>query len=159
MSALNGKPEMLDRATALWARFKKAVFCMVGIFAFVVQMLIPTGSMAQNGDWIEICSELGAVFIQVDMTDEDTPQKTECPDCADCLLCAAVGFDVVRLSHPHLASLQTEISTWQPDPASAIEGTYRAWPYTRGPPLGRPEISNRVFSAFSASIQVNGGAL
>lgn len=55
----------------------------------VLQLLFPNLSRADSATtWIEICSEFGAVEIQVQLNDEDSQDK-DCPDCDICLMCIA----------------------------------------------------------------------
>ncbi len=55
----------------------------------VLQMLFPSlGKAAGSGWWIEICSEFGAVEVQIPLEDQNSHDR-ECPDCDSCLICLA----------------------------------------------------------------------
>ena len=46
---------------------------LLGALALVLQLLAPSFSSASEGEWIEICSEAGAIMVQVDLSgDADT---------------------------------------------------------------------------------------
>ncbi|WP_054458982.1 FAD:protein FMN transferase [Phaeobacter sp. 11ANDIMAR09] len=85
------------------------------VVMLVLQMLFPSlGKAAGSGRWIEICSEFGAVEVQIPLEDQNS-QDRECPGCDSCLICLAengqtrstqvASFTLVsacykRLAHP-----------------------------------------------------------
>ncbi len=143
---------------SLFDRVSRAVCGLVGIFLLLLQMLGP--ALASSGDsmWIEICSEAGAVWVEVDLEEDTDDPTAPCPKCADCALCAvttaaplpdlplvAQAGDV-RLVHVANQSL------------CDLHSPKWLWPETRGPPHLTKEESERALRASMASTQVFGGA-
>nr|WP_243470830.1 hypothetical protein [Ruegeria denitrificans] len=108
--------------------------------------------------WIEICSEAGAVWVEVDLEEGTDDPTAPCPKCADCALCAVTTAaplpDLPELTRDRF--FQAERCETR-DLVKDYTGK-RLWPETRGPPRARQEIYERAQRASIASIQVTGGA-
>ncbi|RBW55132.1 hypothetical protein DS906_14505 [Ruegeria sp. A3M17] len=108
---------------------------------------------------MEICSEAGAVWVQIDLEEEDQDPAAPCPKCADCALCAVTSAAPV----PDLPVLirGSIVHTAHPSPCDLVQvcNLKRLWPETRGPPAAPKYKAERAQRASIASIQVSGGAL
>ncbi|TMV03405.1 hypothetical protein FGK63_19520 [Ruegeria sediminis] len=107
---------------------------------------------------MEICSEAGAVYVQVDLQ-EDAGDTAPCPECASCVLCAVTGVgpapDLPETARPD--HVQSEIF-----PSRNVYKPYNPaqfWPDNRGPPAAPETESERARRASMATIQRSGGAL
>ncbi|WP_371170601.1 DUF2946 family protein [Aliiroseovarius sp. 2305UL8-7] len=132
---------------------------MVAMTALVLQLFTSSMGQAADGTWIEICSDFGTSYVQVDLGDGAPAQQKNCPDCENCALCATGSMALVGTAHQQ---------HWQPMHHAGAEAlqaqlngpTYhRAWPETRGPPAAYLENVNCAICAETATIPVKGGAL
>ena len=104
---------------------------VLGIVLMVLQLLAPQLAQAGEGAWIEICSEEGAVWIQMPVEGTDDP----CPDCGDCLMCST-GVDFMTPAYGGVVEpvlLDARQPTRTDVSARAVRN--RLWPETRGPPI------------------------
>jgi hypothetical protein len=134
---------------------------LLGALALVLQLLAPSFSSASEGEWIEICSEAGAIIVQVDLSgdaDQPSPTGAPCPECADCVLCATCdvaapgAVPVIEARDLRVKPVQPVLQTSVPvNPA-------QLWPETRGPPLAPENRIERVVCASMASTLTTGGA-
>ncbi|WP_204115884.1 DUF2946 family protein [Shimia biformata] len=109
--------------------------------AIVVILILATQSFAMTqmggGDWIEICGENGAEIVRIDGV---TPggDSGACPDCGDCLFCAAAAASIlpqeVSVAAPKQRPLRFHLSQQAGLPAAA-----QYWRQSRGPPLNNKE--------------------
>ena len=121
-------------------------------------MLGPVLASSGESMWVEICSEAGAVWVQVDLEEGTEDPTAPCPKCADCALCAVTTTapvpELPTVSQPataHFAGLQCDDQIERRDET-------RLWPETRGPPPAPHDITERALRASVASTQKIGGA-
>ncbi len=138
-------------------RVSRAACGVVGIFLLLLQMLGPALASAGDSTWIEICSEGGAVWVEVDL--EETADPTApCPKCADCALCAVTSAAPV----PELPAVTrfgfVQTARCENPDQVFVYDVKRLWPETRGPPLAPLDTTERSLRASMAFTQVTGGA-
>ncbi len=136
---------------------KGALAC--AMLALMLQLFTSSMGYASNGTWIEICSDFGTEYVQVDLADAPSSHQNGCPDCANCALCGAFPVQLTGNTGPHLVPMITQVSINRPDLQVVGPTHSRAWPETRGPPAATKKNADRALSAIMASIQENGGAL
>ncbi|WP_254055858.1 DUF2946 family protein [Ruegeria sp. EL01] len=151
---------MLANATIhdLSVRAFHAACGLAGIFLLLLQTFGPALASPGESMWIEICSEAGAVWVEVDLDEEGQDPTKPCPKCADCTLCAVTGVvpvpdvpDLARIEFIHHVQSRHE-------DVFVSYNSARLWPETRGPPR-EPEIkTERASRASKAFTQVSGGA-
>ncbi|WP_235216146.1 DUF2946 family protein [Ruegeria halocynthiae] len=139
-------------------RALRAVCAFAGIFLLLLQLLGPALASPGQSMWVEICSEAGAVWVQVDLEEEDRDPTAPCPKCADCALCAVTAAAPLP-GQPELIRAEF-IQTAQSGVRILYEPYVSAWlwPETRGPPAAPGHKTERALRASMASIQVIGGA-
>lgn len=144
---------------SLPVRALRATCALVGILLLLLQTVGPALASPGQSMWVEICSEAGAVWVQIDLEEEDLDPTAPCPKCADCALCAITSAAPV----PNLPVLARDsvIHTEHPSSRDLVEicSLKRLWPETRGPPAAPKKHIERAQRARIASIQVSGGAL
>ena len=136
----------------------RAAAGFAGIFLLLLQLLSPALASSHQGTWIEICSEAGAVWVQVDAEEDIIDPTAPCPKCADCALCAVTGNaplpgtpELARFEFVRFVRLDC-LELYKPhNPA-------RMWPETRGPPSAIQSETERAPRVPMASFQVTGGA-
>lgn len=136
----------------------RALAGLAGIFLLLLQLLGPALASPGQGVWMEICSEAGAVWVQVDPEEETDDPAAPCPKCADCALCAVTS--AAPLANPVEVALREGLSVVHPS-QTHICNPYvfaRLWPETRGPPCETQHRTERAPRASMASTQVTGGA-
>ncbi|MDP5219115.1 hypothetical protein Q5Y75_17995 [Ruegeria sp. 2205SS24-7] len=143
-------------STAPGRRLNSA-FALLGIALFVLQLLAPSLVRAGGGEWIEICSDGAAVWIQIDEDGEER-ESEPCPKCQNCMLCAVGSFaplatvpGVSLTPAPASARLSVPAQCEHHNPA-------QFWPDNRGPPL---ESQNHMIRALRVVLDftpVTGGA-
>ncbi|MGV6847925.1 MAG: DUF2946 family protein [Marinibacterium sp.] len=136
----------------------RAVAGLAGILLLMLQLLGPALASPGQGTWMEICSEAGAVWVQVDPDEDTGDPAAPCPKCANCPLCAVIGLAPLP-AMPGLAIwevVQTEAFA-RTDQYKPHKSTW-LWPQTRGPPRGPEKTTERAWRASMASTQVIGGA-
>lgn len=145
------------RSANLPHRTLRALAGCAAILLMLLQLVAPQLARAGQGNWIEICSEGGAVWVQV--TEDETPDpNVTCPGCADCALCALTG--PAPLPDLPVCALFQGVQNGQ----SALKPLYktvnslRLRPETRGPPAAAQDRIARAPRAVLASIQNTGGA-
>lgn len=139
-------------------RASRAACACAGLLLLLLQLLGPALASPGQSMWVEICSEAGAVWVEVALNEESQDPTAPCPKCADCMLCTASGegllpeltqigqFEFVQFAH------YRSVDVFNLNPSD------RLWPETRGPPRG-PEIKpDRAPRASTASLPVFGGA-
>ncbi|MDE9451634.1 hypothetical protein J3R80_14255 [Aliiroseovarius sp. Z3] len=129
------------------------------LLALVLQLFTSSMGYASNGTWIEICSDFGTEYVQVDLSDPSLPVPDDCHDCFDCVMCAASMAALVDNRQPQLAPSHVAAQIVLLNPQTLGVALRRAWPETRGPPAANKKTADRAARAFMASIQENGGAL
>ncbi|MCK8465156.1 DUF2946 family protein [Aliiroseovarius sp. S1339] len=129
------------------------------MLALALQLFTSSMGYASNGMWIEICSDFGTEYVQVDLSDDPTSDQNGCPDCANCALCAVSLTGLPPASPAHFAFGSTVLEATQLQTQTVGPVFRRAWPETRGPPAANKNKADRALRAFQASIQENGGAL
>lgn len=140
-------------------RASRAACGLAGIFLLLLQMLGPVLASPGESMWVEICSEAGAVWVQVDLEEEgDNDPTAPCPKCADCALCA------VAVSAPMPGALlpasvgNVQNVRFEHGGQCILYSPKHLWPETRGPPFTTLEESERAPRASMASTQLIGGA-
>ena len=144
---------------SLPVRALRATCALAGILMLLLQTIGPALASPGQSMWVEICSEAGAVWVQIDLEEEDLDPTAPCPKCADCALCAVTSAAPVP-NWPFLArdnAIHTEHSS--PRDLVQVYSLKRLWPETRGPPAAHKKYLERAQRASIASIQVSGGAL
>lgn len=137
-------------------RFISAVWSVVLGLMLVVQLLLPNLTNAEQGTWIEICSDEGAVWVEIQT---ETPTGDEdCPDCATCAFCNLVAAEAMPM--PQTATLSPSKST---EVKSETRQCYalnpaQFWPENRGPPADPKNTTVPAAGASMASPQSNGAA-
>lgn len=136
----------------------RALCACAGIFLLLLQLLGPALASPGQSMWVEICSEAGAVWVQMDLEEETEDPTAPCPKCADCALCAVTSAapvpDAPILTRDGLFNAsRCEFS----DLVQACS-VKRLWPQTRGPPHSPHEEPERAQRASMASTQTTGGA-
>ena len=143
------------RTTRLWC-VRSSFGALIGILALLMQML-PALASSEDGTWIEICSDLGPVMMQVDASGEPGEQPA-CPECEDCTLCAAAAPSILANSD------ETRIKTCEDQSAgfSVLTNTQdlprHLRPVTRGPPQGKEKSATHPPRLSPAPTLFNGGA-
>ncbi|WP_438826205.1 DUF2946 family protein [Ruegeria atlantica] len=139
-------------------RASRVVCACAGILLLLLQLLGPALASPGQSMWVEICSETGAVWVQVDLEKEADDPTAPCPKCADCALCAVTSAAPVpdlpilaQDSFVHMASCDSHDLPHD-------NGIKRLWPETRGPPRANQVESERAQRASKASTQLIGGA-
>lgn len=137
---------------------RSLIAASVGVTALILQLLVPTLARASAGDWVEICSDLGVVMVQLDLNDVDDSPATR-PDCANCPLCLAsasappefdmsIGAAVSGMSVPVPAA-----------PGIRLHESRRQRPEARGPPVRSIELTSPMAFVIKEPIRYNGGVL
>lgn len=132
---------------------------VVSMLALVLQLITSSIGYASNGTWIEICSDFGTEYVQVDLSEAPTGDHDRCPDCANCAMCAVSLTGLVGESHTSFAPVFAVASVTQQQSQTDGPAFWRAWPETRGPPAATKNKTDRAHCAFIATFQENGGAL
>ncbi|WP_170411877.1 DUF2946 family protein [Ruegeria atlantica] len=140
-------------------RALRATCALAGILLLLLQLLGPALASPGQSMWVEICSEAGAVWVEVDFEEEDRDPTAPCPKCADCALCAVTT--AAPLPDLPVLTRDRTVRTAHRSYCELVQvyGSKRLWPETRGPPRGLKIITERALRASIASIQVSGGAL
>lgn len=131
----------------------------LAVLALIVQLFVTVPAFASNGTMIEICSEFGSVYIEVDLTDGQGGGDADCADCGDCMLCAtsltAMPHGSATSVEPLLAAACVGLT------AAQTKGPVQSctWPETRGPPAASDMITDRATGAIMANFPLDGGAL
>lgn len=144
------------------SRMARVVTGLLGVLALVFQLLVPSFSSAavMSGDavWIEICSETGVAIIQVDANSGLPVEEAPCPDCGDCVFCAAASPGM----QPGTANAECGdalcLTHWMAAADIRVVNPAQFWSHLRGPPLATQDIIVRAPRASMASIPVKGDA-
>lgn len=136
----------------------RAVAGLAGIFMLILQLLSPALASPGQSTWMEICSEAGAVWVQVDLESETQDPTAPCPKCADCALCAVTGAaplpDMPQVSLTGIEQfVRCDIGQ-----IFDLHKSERLWPETRGPPPENKNKIERALRASMASTQIRGVA-
>lgn len=135
----------------------RAVCACAGIFLLLLQLLGPALASPGQSMWIEICSEAGAVWVEVDLEEPTDDPTAPCPKCADCALCAITATASLP-DQPVLT--QTGFAEFLQSRICERVTSYRSerlWPETRGPPFAAHEKTERALRAPMAPTQIPGG--
>ncbi|NOD47368.1 MULTISPECIES: DUF2946 family protein [unclassified Ruegeria] len=139
-------------------RVLRAVCGVAGALLLLLQMLGPVLASPGQSMWVEICSEAGAVWVEVDLEEENTDPTAPCPKCADCALCAVTTAGPVPDTPLLVADRAQQIVLPGIGDPCNYHNSKRLWPETRGPPFTTQEESERALRASMASTQIFGGA-
>ncbi|WP_298849992.1 DUF2946 family protein [uncultured Ruegeria sp.] len=142
----------------LFDRVSRAVCGLVGIFLLLMQMLGPVLASPGDSMWIEICSEAGAVWVEVDLEEDTNDPTAPCPKCADCALCAVTTAAPLPDLHQLAQAGNVQIAPSANRGLCVLYNSKRLWPETRGPPFATQDESERALRASVAFTQVIGGA-
>ena len=129
---------------------------LIGILALLMQML-PALANSEDGTWIEICSDLGPVMMQIG-ANGDFGEESDCPECEDCTLCATAAAStlandyVIPVKSPAIRGTGFVILT------NTRETPRHLRPVTRGPPQGEEQSAACMPRLSLALIPLNGGA-
>ena len=139
-------------------RATRAACGLAGILLLLLQAFGPALASPGESVWMEICSEGGAVWVEVDL-EEDTEDPTAyCPKCADCALCAVTSAapapELVQI--PQIGNFR--VVQLQNSKSSMLYKSHKLWPETRGPPRPTQETAERALRASMASTLSIGGA-
>jgi len=133
---------------------------VLAILLLVVQVAAPSQGLAfVDGNWIEICSDEGAEFVQLDALGNEIPAEDEkCPECSSCSFCAtacsAILTPVDYSQRVHYVMMsQSGIERVESKANSA-----QFWPDTRGPPSATRNNFAKALSLHLAPILNNGEA-
>lgn len=129
----------------------------LGVLVLIFQLLVPSFSFAADGEWIEICSEVGAVLIEVDPDTGAPVQEEPCPECDDCMLCAASGPAVMSLTVTQRADPFADEMCPMEQSETAVTNPAQFWSQLRGPPLANQDIIERARRASMALTSNTGG--
>ncbi|WP_432448481.1 hypothetical protein [Aliiroseovarius marinus] len=143
----------------------RSAVAIMAVLALSLQLIGVNAAQASSGNWIEICSDFGVSYVQMDsdgnaIAKSGSPdESTDCPDCADCVNCATVAFDLLAVNGTQ--QLQLEMQAMQVSLGPQFSGLWskHAWPETRGPPTVNKEKTARALCAIMADSLFNGGAL
>ncbi|MBO9411699.1 MULTISPECIES: DUF2946 family protein [unclassified Ruegeria] len=145
---LHNLPVRASRVACAWA----------GILLLLLQTLGPVLASPGQSMWVEICSEAGAVWVQVDLEEGTKDPTAPCPKCADCALCAVTTLAPLP-DLPHLVlSQKTDLAQCQFADQFQPHDQTRLWPESRGPPRAPQETTERALRASVASTLKIGGA-
>lgn len=129
----------------------------LGVLALIFQLLVPSFSFAAEGEWIEICSDVGAVLIEIDPDTGAPVQNDPCPDCDDCVMCAVSGAATMVQT----LAVQTDpiaVGLGPVGPAEiSVSNPAQFWSQLRGPPLAPQDIIERARRASMALTSNTGG--
>ena len=141
----------------LTARAFQAVAGVLGILLLLLQLVAPSLASAEQGEWMEICSEAGAVWVQV-TPEDNNPDTGPCQDCAHCALCAVTAAAPLP-QMPQIDPLRfVQNEQWGVHDLYISHKSQHLWPAGRGPPCAPQDRTERAPRASMASIQVTGGA-
>lgn len=137
-------------------RLASALCTVVWMILLVAQQLLPNLASAEQGNWIEICSGEGAVWVEVQS--ETTEGEKDCPDCATCAFCNLVTPEAPFA--PQSAALSTSMFSEVKSETRQCFATNPAqdWPDNRGPPATPKNITVRAAGAFMALTRSKGVA-
>lgn len=118
----------------------RLVLTVVLALAVMLAQSVPGMAMqstSTSAGWIEICSDGGSVFIQVN----EDGQEHE-PECLHCDFCLVPAAEVQGLTTaPKIASALTEFTTfsYSTDRVGLPDSPEQYWSATRGPPIASVE--------------------
>ena len=149
------------------SRMARVVTGLLGVLALAFQLLVPSFSSAAphyseraSGDleWIEICSETGVTLVQVETETGLPAQNQPCPECGDCVFCAAAG----PVMQPGLGFAECGdalcLTHWRADADIRVINPAQFWSHLRGPPLAAQDRTVRAPRASMASTPDKGDA-
>ncbi len=119
----------------------------------VVQLLFPSlGKAEAPATWIEICSEFGAIQVQISL-DEDEHQDKDCPDCDKCLMCIAQNGQSRSNPAAFATIVLATAGTGQMHPNAEASNPAQFWHDGRGPPRLTTYNMKRACGASMATTQ------
>lgn len=116
------------------ASFRRVSGACAGILLLLLQLIAPLmGQAATGGEWVEICSEFGAVEVLI-ASDGSPIEVPDSPDCDTCTLCTSLT--VVPSAPPSEFAVFTIADRLNLGRSSDRIGDNPAqfWPDNRGPP-------------------------
>lgn len=143
----------------------RSAVAFMAVLALTLQLIGVNAARASSGNWIEICSDFGVSYVQMDsdgnaIAKSGSPdENTDCPDCADCVNCAMASFDLLDAKGAQELQLEMQAMQVSFGPQFAGLRSKHAWPETRGPPAAKNEKAERALCAIMADFLFNGGAL
>ena len=144
------------RPTEVWGA-RPMFGALFGILALLLQVM-PALATSEDGIWIEICSDLGPVMMQIDASETPVGDAPDCPECENCTLCATATQSL--LADPHTVKIKPLVhqSTGFSILASTANLPKHLRPVTRGPPSATEHSAAHLPRLSQASTQLNGGA-
>ena len=143
---------------SLSVRAARVICVWAGLLLLLLQSFGPVLASSGESVWVEICSEAGAVWVEVDLEEETKDPTAPCPKCAECTLCAVTTAAPV----PGLPQIALSGSVRAFDQRAELSSAKRQsdwlWPETRGPPCATRETTERAQRASMASTLNFGGA-
>ncbi len=133
------------------ATFRRMSGACAGILLLLLQLLAPImGQAATGGEWVEICSEYGAVEVLI--APDGTPTEVpDCPDCDSCTLCASLTV-VSPTSPPESAVFTIVDRQGLSRPGDRIaDNPAQFWPDNRGPPRAKISYTHTGLRALAPS--------
>lgn len=123
------------------------------IFFLALQLFVPlAGQAANSGDWIETCSEFGAIEIEI---------ETDGMDTSDCPVCALSTPSHAVAGAPMGGSVCSDAAplSWVPYKVDlAVQSPAQFWPDSRSPPLDKRTASDQPSSGLVMSFRLKGEA-
>jgi len=129
---------------------------LIGVLALLMQML-PALASSEEGTWIEICSDLGPVMMQIDGSG-DNGGEPACPECEDCTLCATATPSTLANNHVLRTKSLTIRAAGFVVQTNTRELPRHLRPVTRGPPQGKEQRAAHLPRLSPAATPLNGGA-
>lgn len=158
MNVRNPLPKTKPTGASVRPAWMRVLAGYLGALALLLQLLAPSFSYAGPSDWVEICSEQGAVWIEID-AESGEPVEKDCPKCGACLFCA-IGDGVVG-SVSMSAGQKLEITLLrQVRTGETVVFEFRGlWLTGRGPPppLEHTDRTERAARASMAATLKTGG--
>ncbi|MCL6282607.1 hypothetical protein M3P21_03610 [Ruegeria sp. 2012CJ41-6] len=147
----------MNHLTKILRAVPKSASAVFGVVLILLQVMAPSLARAGNGDWIEICSDGAAVWIQIDSEGEERDSEP-CPKCQNCTLCA-ISSCAPLISEPVLNMASEPMNVESRHLAqSDVRNPAQFWPDNRGPPRAALNIAERALRASMASDPRTGGA-
>lgn len=130
--------------------WRRGLAGLLAVFALILQLLAPGVARATNGEWVEICSEIGPVLMQIDVSGDETDQNSPCPKCKTCTLCAAAVPFAPKFGAPVLTNNAEPRDLSLTDRRIDLPELRYQRPLTRGPPSATLDMTDRARSASMA---------
>ncbi|EBA16848.1 hypothetical protein RSK20926_03549 [Roseobacter sp. SK209-2-6] len=136
------------------SRLLAALACLM----VVLQLALPSlGQASDQGTWVEICSDLGPVEVEISSGETRTPSD-DCPDCDICLLCAAENGQARPLTLSQTYGPVPQHSAHSLKQGIVLLNPAQFWHDGRGPPRIQKTPMERASDASMATTLQEGGA-